>query len=115
MENVKKYMLERFLKYVTFDTESCDDATSVPTTEGQFVFARFLEQELKAMGLMGTAGKGQVPPEQAIPEYGKSYIAKRSMEDPMFEAMQEEAAQCVGHSLSPQELNTLKAEKLAQQ
>ena len=51
MENVKKYMLERFLKYVTFDTESCDDATVVPTTEGQFVFARYLEQELKGMGL----------------------------------------------------------------
>ena len=51
MENVKKYMLERFLKYVTFDTESCDDATVVPTTEGQFVFARYLEQQLKDMGL----------------------------------------------------------------
>ena len=51
-------------------------------------------KELKTMGLMGTAGKGKVPPEQAIPEYGKSYIAKRTMEDPMFEAMQAEAAQC---------------------
>ena len=51
MSEIKEKMLERFLKYVTFDTESCDDATSVPTTEGQFVFARFLEQELKAMGL----------------------------------------------------------------
>ena len=51
MENVKKYMLERFLKYVTFDTESCDEATVVPTTEGQFVFARYLEQQLKEMGL----------------------------------------------------------------
>lgn len=48
---VKNYMLERFLKYVTFDTESCDNATTVPTTEGQFVFARYLEQELKNMGL----------------------------------------------------------------
>ena len=51
MENLRKYMLERFLKYVTFDTESCDDATTVPTTEGQFVFARYLEQQLKEMGL----------------------------------------------------------------
>ena len=51
MSEFKEKMLERFLKYVTFDTESCDDATVVPTTEGQFVFARFLEQELKAMGL----------------------------------------------------------------
>lgn len=51
MENVRKYMLERFLKYVTFDTESCDNATVVPTTVGQFVFARYLEQLLKEMGL----------------------------------------------------------------
>ena len=49
--DVKDYMLQRFLKYVTFDTESCDDASVVPTTEGQFVFARYLEQELKEMGL----------------------------------------------------------------
>ena len=47
---IRNYMLERFLKYVTFDTESNDSATTVPTTEGQFVFARFLEQELKDMG-----------------------------------------------------------------
>lgn len=51
MSEFKDNMLQRFMKYVTFDTESCDDATVVPTTEGQFVFARFLEQELKAMGL----------------------------------------------------------------
>lgn len=44
-------MLERFLKYVTFDTMSVDEATTVPTSEGQFVFARYLEQELKSMGL----------------------------------------------------------------
>ena len=51
MSEIKEKMLERFLKYVTFDTESCDDATVVPTTEGQFVFARYLEQQLKDMGL----------------------------------------------------------------
>ena len=51
MENVREYMLERFLKYVTFDTESCDGTAVVPTTEGQFVFARYLEQQLKDMGL----------------------------------------------------------------
>lgn len=51
MSEIREKMLERFLKYVTFDTESCDDTTVVPTTEGQFVFARFLEQELKDMGL----------------------------------------------------------------
>ncbi len=64
-------------------------------------------KELKAMGLMSSSGKGKVPPEQAIPEYGKQYIAKRCTEDTNFEAMQAEAAQIVGHSLSAQELNTL--------
>lgn len=44
-------MLQRFLKYVTFDTESVDDNTTVPTSEGQFTFARYLESELSAMGL----------------------------------------------------------------
>ncbi len=44
-------MLQRFLKYVTFDTESIDDNTTVPTSEGQFVFARYLKEELEKMGL----------------------------------------------------------------
>ena len=64
-------------------------------------------KQLKSMGMLGTAGKGKVPPEQAIPEYEKTYIAKRSMEDPAFEALQTEAAQILGHTLSAQELNTL--------
>ena len=44
-------MLQRFLKYVTFDTESVDESNNVPTSEGQFVFARYLAEELETMGL----------------------------------------------------------------
>lgn len=44
-------MLQRFLRYVAFDTESCDAAVTVPTTPGQMEFARFLKGELEAMGL----------------------------------------------------------------
>lgn len=51
MSEIKDKMLERFLEYVKFDTQSEDEAVSVPTTEGQFVFARYLEQKLKEMGL----------------------------------------------------------------
>lgn len=51
MNEIKEKMLQRFLEYVTFDTESCDDATTVPTTEGQMIFARFLKEELEKMGL----------------------------------------------------------------
>lgn len=51
MSEIRDELLQRFLKYVTFDTESKDDVDKVPTSEGQFVFARFLEQELISMGL----------------------------------------------------------------
>ena len=51
MKQFTDNMLQRFLKYVTFDTESIDDNTTVPTSEGQFVFARYLENELREMGL----------------------------------------------------------------
>ena len=51
MKEITNSMLQRFLKYVTFDTESVDDNTTVPTSEGQFTFARYLEDELRSMGL----------------------------------------------------------------
>lgn len=44
-------LIERFLKYVQFDTQSDDDSSSCPSTEGQMVFARYLQDELKAIGL----------------------------------------------------------------
>ena len=51
MKEITEGMLQRFLKYVTFDTESVDDNATVPTSEGQFTFARYLEDELRSMGL----------------------------------------------------------------
>ena len=51
MKEITDKMLQRFLKYVTFDTESVDESNNVPTSEGQFVFARYLAEELEAMGL----------------------------------------------------------------
>ena len=98
---IKLYLyLLRAGKSVTLERASED--LGAPTAE-----VKKAARELKAMGLMSSAGKGKVPPEQAIPEYEKSYIAKRSTVDDMFVALQEEAAHCVGHSLSAQELNTL--------
>lgn len=43
--------LERFLRYVTYDTQSNKDATDTPSTKGQFELARILEQELLQLGL----------------------------------------------------------------
>ncbi len=41
---------ERFLKYVSVDTESCEDCEQVPSTDKQFVLAKMLRDELVALG-----------------------------------------------------------------
>ena len=43
-------LTERFLRYTQFDTQSSEDATTVPSTPKQLVFAEFLKQELMAEG-----------------------------------------------------------------
>ncbi|MDR2791555.1 MAG: peptidase T [Tannerellaceae bacterium] len=43
--------LDRFLHYVTFDTQSNPDSESCPSTMGQRVFAEYLVGELNAIGL----------------------------------------------------------------
>lgn len=44
-------LLDRFLKYVTFDTQSSETTGTTPSTPGQLVFAEALKKELEAMGL----------------------------------------------------------------
>ena len=42
---------DRFLKYVTFDTQSDELTNLTPSTPGQMVFAQFLETQLRELGL----------------------------------------------------------------
>lgn len=42
---------ERFLKYVSFDTQSSEETGTTPSTQKQMVFAEFLKQELINEGL----------------------------------------------------------------
>ena len=44
-------IVDRFLKYVSFETTSDENSTSVPSTPGQMVFARYLADEIKSIGL----------------------------------------------------------------
>lgn len=44
-------IVDRFLEYVKFDTQSAEDAGKTPSTDKQLVFARFLYEQLKALGL----------------------------------------------------------------
>ena len=44
-------LVERFLKYVSFDTQSSDESGVTPSTDKQMVFARYLKTELEELGL----------------------------------------------------------------
>ena len=48
---MREKVVERFLKYVTFDTTANPENSNCPSTEGQRVFANYLVDELKSLGL----------------------------------------------------------------
>jgi tripeptide aminopeptidase len=50
-KNYKFTCVDRFLKYVKYDTQSDDDSKSFPSTEKQKLLSKDLSQELKKMGL----------------------------------------------------------------
>ena len=56
-------VIDRFLKYVSFDTTSSETSGTVPSTPGQRVLGEFLVKELDALGLVGAR----------IDEYGYVY------------------------------------------
>ena len=44
-------VIERFLKYVSFDTQSDETTETTPSTSKQMVFAKYLQSELEDLGL----------------------------------------------------------------
>ena len=44
-------IVERFLNYTKFDTQSAEDSQTTPSTEKQWAFARYLKGELEDIGL----------------------------------------------------------------
>ena len=44
-------LVERFLKYVSFDTQSSEESQTTPSTPKQMVFAEYLKAELESLGL----------------------------------------------------------------
>ena len=44
-------LVERFLRYVSFDTQSDDNSGVTPSTPKQMIFAQYLKNELEALGL----------------------------------------------------------------
>ncbi|MCX8010431.1 MAG: peptidase T, partial [Ignavibacteria bacterium] len=43
--------VERFLKYVKYDTQSCEESSTFPSTEKQKILGKVLEEELKEIGM----------------------------------------------------------------
>ena len=44
-------LIDRFLEYVKFDTQSDELTGLTPSTPGQMIFAQHLKEELEALGL----------------------------------------------------------------
>ena len=69
-------VLDRFLRYVTFDTESDENSQTCPSTEKQKLLGAALVEEMKAMGIcdafMDGSGYvyGTVPGDPALPTIG---------------------------------------------
>jgi len=72
--------MDRFLRYVKIDTQSAEDSGKHPSTDKQFVLARLLETELKALsvqnvrisaeGIVYGMVPGNLPDNSKIPTIG---------------------------------------------
>lgn len=95
--SVKKQLTDRFTRYVTFDTQSSETSTSVPSTSGQLKFAKELAKELKKNG----AQKVQVAKTGIVTAEIPSNSAKKS---PVigFLAHMDTAAEVPGKNVRPQ-------------
>ena len=68
-------LVERFLKYVSFDTQSSEETEITPSTPGQMVFARYLKEELETLGLEEITVAGNIPEQpQLHPERGGTAV-----------------------------------------
>ena len=48
-------LVERFLRYVSFDTQSSEETRLTPSTPGQMVFAKYLKTELERKVLVASS------------------------------------------------------------
>jgi tripeptide aminopeptidase len=91
-------VLERFLKYVTIDTQSDPNSDTSPTTEKQKDLGRVLVQELHSMGI----------PDAELDEFGYVYATipanttKPNVPTICFCSHMDTAPDCSGYNVKPQ-------------
>ena len=50
-------VVKRLLCYVSYDTQSKDESSEVPSTQKQFDLAKVLKKELEEIGALGSRGR----------------------------------------------------------
>lgn len=72
---------ERFLKYVSFDTQSDSRSDQIPSTPGQLILGSALAEELKGLGIQDAhcdefgCVYGHIPPSKGCTRPGLALIA----------------------------------------
>lgn len=86
---------KRFLKYVSFDTQSDDNSSTTPSTKKQLLLAKYLENELKSIGCSDVL----------VDEYGIVYATiKGNVENAKtigFIAHMDTSPDCSGANIKP--------------
>ncbi|CDZ74491.1 Peptidase T [Peptoniphilus sp. ING2-D1G] len=67
-------IIDRFLKYTSFETTSDENSSTLPSTKGQLVLGNYLVSELKELGIE----------DAKIDEYGYVYASLKSNSDKKF-------------------------------
>jgi tripeptide aminopeptidase len=93
--------LERFLKYVTYDTQSVDRSETVPSTPGQFVLAKALGEELKALGLSDVEVTGHAYVTATLPSNIQDPARKKKIPAVGFVAHMDTATEVTGKDVKP--------------
>jgi tripeptide aminopeptidase len=93
--------LERFLKYVTYDTQSVDRAETVPSSPGQLVLAKVLGEELKALGLRDVQVTDHAYVTATLPSNIKDPEKKKKIPAIGFVAHMDTATEVTGKDVKP--------------
>ncbi|MDR3230083.1 MAG: peptidase T [Synergistaceae bacterium] len=93
--------LERFLKYVTYDTQSVDGASTVPSTPGQLVLAKFLGEELKGLGIRDVEVTEHAYVTAALPSNVRDPAKKKRVPAIGFVAHMDTATEVTGKNVKP--------------
>ena len=67
-------VVNKFLKYISFDTKSNEDSNAHPSTEGQMVLAKELARELEEMGMIDVSVDSKAYVMATLPANTENYV-----------------------------------------